>query len=221
MLFRSDGPAVSGKGTVARRLASDLSIYYLETGLLYRAIGYVISLNKSKSDVLSGDIGRDSLYKYFSDISYEYAHGKAQILYKSDNITGFLRTKMIDWFSSHVSKDADVRNCLRRVQRDIGLKHDLATDGRDCGTVIFPHAEYKFFLTASLAERTNRLISDDSRKNLNYSFDDARRDILSRDISDITRTHSPLAPAADAIIINNSNISQEETYQLIKSYIKI
>jgi len=220
MIVTIDGPSVSGKGTLARLLAQEQGIYYLDTGSLYRSLAYVLSKSYTREAIDAGVFLHDEVIrKLIASLRYEYFDGKAHTFFNSEEITMHIRTKEIDWYASHISQHSLVRIHLRYLQRTIGKKYDLVTDGRDCGTVIFPYAEYKIFLTASLEARVQRLIGDGSRKNAGYTVQRASQDILQRDLRDMTRTESPLCPADDAVIIDNSCLSMEETVQFVLQYI--
>lgn len=221
MIITFDGPTASGKGSVARAVAHKRGMYYLDTGALYRAIGYMVSLSFSREQVQKVTLLDDQLIAgIVNDLTYRYEGGEAHLAYKGDDITQHLRTPAIDWYSSHTSQVAAVREGVRILQRKLGRIQDLVADGRDCGTVTFPDAAYKFFLTASLEVRVDRVLGDTQRATRDgIARKSARRAVVARDLRDITRTLSPLQPAYDAIIIDNSTLNKQETLDLIFSYL--
>lgn len=220
MIITVDGPTASGKGSVARALADMLGMYYLDTGLLYRAIGYVVSLSYTPETVRNiSCLNADIIAAIVQDLSYLYENGSAHVLHKGHDVTSLLRTPEIDWYASHTSQIGAVRDGVKALQRQLGSLHNLVADGRDCGTVTFAHASHKFFLTASLHQRACRVGGDAKRKNDGVSLAVLKREIMARDMRDITRAMSPLTPAPDAIILDNSHLTKEETLTLIRSYI--
>ncbi len=221
MIITIDGPSVSGKGSAAKALAKKLNIFYLDTGSLYRAVAYVASLEYSREQCTAKSLTPVIIAHYLSGISYSYSDGRARLSYNGRDITSYLRTKEIDDYSSTVSALPSVRNALRGLQRKLGNKHSLVIDGRDCGTVIFPQADYKIFLTARLDVRVARLLSDITRGNIEYARDEARADIIKRDVRDISRKLSPLQAASDARIMDNSCLTLDETVDFLCSYITV
>lgn len=219
MIITIDGPAVSGKGTLARYIAREKDFYYLETGLFYRSVGYYISQNYSREQVKQGALDFEKIKKFTQDIEYSYQDSAGRIAYNNRDITSELRTKEIEWFTSHISKFHEIRRAIKQAQIALGEKYNLVVEGRDCGSAVYPHAEYKFFLTARLERRAERLVADTTRNNKNYTIAQAREDILLRDIRDIARDMGALVVPDGAIIIDNSNISFDQTCELLLSYI--
>lgn len=222
MIITIDGPVASGKSSVARLLAQKINFYYLYTGLLYRSLAYVAvrDLNytlESLSAVTSHD-----MKSIFSPHVYEYrytvSHG-AEIWYKGENLTSYLKLAEVDRMASIISAQLHVRECVLLLQRYIGAQHNIIADGRDCGTVVFPYAEYKFFLTASLEMRAKRWQSDQAKQGKVFSFEEALEKVAERDKRDSERQHSPLIPAHDAIIVDNSHFSLQETCDVLFEYI--
>jgi len=219
-----DGPVASGKSTVALALANRLSFYYLYSGLLYRFIAYYFTHVQRMSEHQLKDISFDMVTKLFSDTAFEYRytplHG-AEILYKGENFTKYLKGAAVDRLASIVSVKQGVREALMNFQRTLAAKHNLIADGRDCGTVVFPTACYKFFLTASEEVRARRWQRDQMRLSNIFTLEESMRIIADRDKRDTTRELSPLKKAEDAIEIDSSTLTLGETIDTILGYIKL
>lgn len=238
MIITVDGPSASGKGSLARGLAIELGCYYLDTGSLYRAIGVIAAHQFSRKQVNHGrGLDETVVAGWVDDLRYSYDERGAVLHYKDQDITSQLRTPQTDWFASQVSKLLAVRDGICEMQRAVAREHDVVADGRDCGTYIFPVADHKFFLTASLAVRAQRAAGDEARKNYspkggvipntkNDVIPDVdpgsiiRRDIMLRDLRDMTRPLRPLRPADDAIILDATGLSKEEVRALALSYVR-
>lgn len=217
MIITVDGPTASGKGSLARALAAQFDSYYLDTGSLYRAVGYAVSQKYDRAAVKAGTFWTPKLVaQYAAQLTYAYRDGKPVVMLDGKNISPYLRTPNIDWFASHVSREPLVRAGLRQLQRDLGAKHDIVIDGRDCGTVIFPEADHKFFLTAALEVRVQRALGDAVRKAHDVSYDEMKSQIMGRDLRDLTRPISKLEPAVDAIIIDSTTLNSEQVFAVVK-----
>lgn len=223
MIITIDGPVASGKSTIARMTAEHLGFYYLNTGLLYRAVTYIL-LNlhdysqKDLTDVKEEDIKECiDINRFF--YSYTAQEGST-IVYDNNDITRFLKDPIIDKSVSIISPQKAVREALSNLQRSIAQDHDVAVEGRDVGSVVFPHADYKFFLTASLEVRAKRWQQYQEKKGNNYSLDQVKELVEQRDLNDKSRKISPLKVPDQAIIIDNSDLTLKETVQEILKYIK-
>ena len=220
MIITIDGPTASGKGSIAKALASQYAFFYLDTGLLYRSIGYLAHKEFTQEQVVKGDLWTDAVIAAYTEkIQYVYQDGQACIVIEGVDCTAQLRTPLIDWYASHVSSVPVVRHGLRALQRSLAQKHDIVIDGRDCGTVLFPHADYKFFITASLPVRVARAHADTARRAAGMSLADCEQAVLLRDMRDILRPISPLLPAPDAIILDTSSLGLEACVALVSFYI--
>lgn len=221
MIITVDGPTASGKGSLARGLAQSFNAYYLDTGSLYRAIGYAVSQIYDRAAVKAGSFWTPELVaQYAAQLAYAYRDGKPLVMLDGKDISPYLRTPEIDWFASHVSREPLVRAGLRQLQRDLGAQHDIVIDGRDCGTVIFPEADHKFFLTAALEVRVQRALGDAARKAHDVSYGEMRSQIMGRDLRDLTRPMSKLEPAADAVIIDSTYLSSQEVQNKIVALVR-
>ncbi len=211
-----DGPAGVGKSTIAKRLAADLQFTYVDTGAMYRTIAlYYIEKGLSPDD-------EDTVVKYLDDISVslQYIDGTQNIFLNGRNVTGLIRTPEVSIGSSQVAVIGKVREKLVRLQREIGSKQNVIMDGRDIGTKVFPQADVKIFLTASCEERAKRRVAEMQEKGLQVSYEDTLEDIQFRDQNDSTRKIDPLRPAQDAIVVDNTHDTLEQTVQRIKIIIK-
>ncbi len=210
MIITIDGPAASGKSTIAKLVAKRLTIYYLQTGLLYRAIAYLLMTTFNRKPEHFDNLEPKDL-GFIRDLFYDYAEGSGHVSYKGDNITAHLFDVSVDQPASLVSANPHVREALLGFQRHIAIKHDLVAEGRDCGSVVFPLANYKFFLTASLEVRARRVIADTKRGDVTLTLEEAKAEIAARDKRDTTRKVAPLTMPEDGIRIDNSNLSIEAT----------
>lgn len=220
MIITIDGPAASGKSSVAQELGNRLELYHLKTGLLYRAVAYILihEFRKKINLDVPVEFTPEDL-AFIKDISYKFINTTPHVFYKDLDITTQLSLSSLDQYASMVSASKSVRERLLEVQRKIGQEYNIIADGRDCGSVVFPDADYKFFLTASSQSRAMRVMSDPSRNSAS-DLDKIIHDIEERDKRDQERTIAPLTIPDNAIIIDNSNLDFEQTVQEFLKYIK-
>ncbi len=213
MIITIDGPALSGKSTVAQKLAKNLGFYYLYTGLLYRAIAYVlVEKFKVEEEELSSLPLKD--LEFVENLHYSYQEGEPRLFFRGEDITSKLKDPSVDQLSSKVAANKNAREALLEIQREIGKNYDIVADGRDCGSVLFPNADYKFFLSASLEVRAER-----KSKYEGISKEKAARELAERDERDCSREAAPLVVPKDAILIDNSDLNIEETVQKFLDHI--
>lgn len=222
MIITIDGPAASGKSSAARCLAQKLGFYYLYSGLLYRACAYVLlKQGYTKEQLAHIEPGIVSTFYNVQRIRYSYTPRDGEKIFFDDvDITPFLKTPKIDDASSLLSANPFIRHAVATVQHAIGAQSNIVADGRDMGTVVFPHAEVKFFLTASVAARAMRWQQDQAKHGHQFTIEEATAILSERDQRDTIRNSSPLAVAADAIMIDNSMLSQQETCERMENEIK-
>lgn len=221
MIITIDGPVASGKSSVAKELGKRLGLFYLNTGLLYRAVAYLLVHEFRKKISLEVPFeGAAEDLSFINDIKYEFIDNEPHMFFKDKDITGFLYNASYDQIASMVSASESVRARLLDVQRSIGEKYNIIADGRDCGSVVFPNAEVKFFLTADVNARVRRVIADPKRKAEDKDYVLVQQEIEARDKRDEERTVAPLIVPDDAILIDNSNLDFEQTIQSFLRHIK-
>ena len=212
-----DGPSGAGKSTLARMAAKKLGYLYVDTGALYRCIAlYAIQNNVETKDSLAVC---KMLPKICVDLNYD-KDGFQHMLLNGTDVTDDIRRPEVSMAASDVSSIPDVRKFLLDLQREIADKNNIVMDGRDIGTVVLPDAEVKIFLTASPEVRAERRYRELTEKGFDVSYTDVLNDIKARDIQDINREISPLKAADDAITLDTSNYSLEESLKLIIGIIR-
>lgn len=247
MIITIDGPTASGKSTVARLVAEQLGFLYINSGLLFRGLAYALmqrALDITKSQVAESNAEKilflkqvlfdhpellqiATIEKLVAKETFEYHFSKdsePQLYLYNKDITHLLKNPFIDEAASIIGTHAAVRQELLEYQRELANTHNIVADGRDCGTVVFPHADYKFFLTASVAVRALRLSKSHCQREANqkttgdlqasacghYTFVDWKQFVEERDKRDSNRVIAPLKPANDAYIIDSSQMSVQE-----------
>ena len=206
-----DGPGGAGKSSVAKAVAKSLGIVYVDTGALYRTIGLFM--------VKNGVDTKDSaaVTSRLSDFALElkFVDGKQVILLDGEDVGDTIRTQQISMAASNVSAHAEVRKFLLETQRNIAKTNCVIMDGRDIGTVIFPEAEVKIFLTASSEARARRRYDELVAKGVPANYEDVLREMIERDTNDSTRAIAPCVPAKDSIVLDNSDLTAEETTEAV------
>ena len=195
-----DGPAGAGKSTIAKMLAKELAYVYVDTGAMYRAIGYYFLKNGVNSD----DV--ETIEKELSNInvSIVYQDGEQQVLLNGENVNGVIRQEEVGKMASATSKYKAVREKLVETQRQIAREQNIIMDGRDIGTVILPDATVKFYLTASVEVRAKRRYDELVAKGEACDLKEIEKDIADRDYQDMNREVSPLKQAKDAVLLDSS-----------------
>ena len=208
-----DGPSGSGKSTISKIIAKKIGFINVDTGALYRTIAYFFLENKinykEKSEVLK------NLNKI--SVSLKNENFSQTIFLNGVDVTQKIRTNEISMLSSEISVIPEVRQFLLKLQRDIAKENNVVIDGRDIGTVVIPNADVKIFLTAEPKVRAKRRYNQLISKGQSTTFDEILELINKRDYNDIHRKISPLKKANDAILVDNSNLNQQDTvYKLIE-----
>lgn len=220
MIITIDGPTASGKSSVARLIAQQLAMYYLNTGLLYRALAYgLIHTNNCTIEQLTNP-DSERIQAVLDSIEYIYHNNTATIFFNNVDITALLKTANIDKAASLISAVPLVRSLLLEYQRTFAATRELVVDGRDCGSVVFPHAEYKFFLTATPAIRAKRWQQDMAAKGKQFSLEESLQQILERDKRDQEREIAPLIVPEHAIVIDNSSMTLQQTIDEMINHIE-
>lgn len=211
-----DGPAGAGKSTISKKVSNNIGFVYIDTGALYRAIGYYAVSN----EIDPKDSKRVSEFLKGINISLDFIDGKQCVLIDGIDVSDKIRTPEISMAASNVSAIPKVREFLLDLQKNIALKNNVVMDGRDIGTVVLPNADIKIFLTASIEERAKRRYNDLIKKDKNIKFQDVLNDVKQRDYNDSSRAIAPLKPADDAIIVDTTGESLEQSVERLLSLIK-
>ena len=202
-----DGPGGAGKSTLAKAVAAKMGIVYVDTGALYRTIGYYVR----QHDVSPEDA--EGVTACLGDIKIEvkYEDGKQNVYLNGENPGDKIRTPEMSMYASKVSAIPAVRAFLLDTQRDIAKKNSVIMDGRDIGTVILPDAELKIFLTASEECRAKRRYDELIARGQSVRYEDVLAEMNQRDTQDSTRDVAPTAAAEDAILLDNTDMTFDET----------
>ena len=206
-----DGPAGAGKSTVARGVAERLAYIYIDTGAMYRAIAWkVIETGTSLSEP-----AKIAALAKKTVLRFETIEGEQHMFADDEDVTESIRTPESTRLSSPVSTIAGVRKRLVEMQRQMGEDGGIVMEGRDIGTVVFPDAQVKIFVTASAAERARRRTEQLREKGIEADQDQIESEIRERDLRDSTRTHAPLRQAADAVLVETDGMSAEQVIDAI------
>ncbi|KLJ01610.1 (d)CMP kinase [Luteimonas sp. FCS-9] len=201
-----DGPSGSGKGTISRAVAQRLGWHYLDSGALYRAVG----VSAGWADLDLGDAGALVRCAFDTTITFrDDAGGEPRVIVNGHDATDELRTETAGAAASAIAAIPEVRAALKDRQRVFRQPPGLVADGRDMGTVIFPDARWKVFLTASAEERADRRYKQLKGKGVSVTMDGLLREILARDARDASRAVAPLRPAEDAVRIDTTGLGIE------------
>ncbi len=217
-----DGFSSTGKSTLAKELAKHLGYVYVDTGAMYRAVALFAMQN--------GYIGKDffdiqSLINSLPFIKLVFKFnpdlGFAEMFLNGVNVEAAIRTIEVSSYVSKVAEISEVRSKLVEQQQEMGKKKGIVMDGRDIGTVVFPDADLKIFMTASPRTRAERRYKELQRKGDNVTFDEVLKNVEERDYIDTHRADSPLVKAKDAIEFDNSNITKQEQFERVLKFVKI
>lgn len=206
-----DGPGGAGKSTISKAVAAKLGIVYVDTGALYRTVGYYVrSKNVDPHD-------RDAVGALLGEISIEvrYVDGAQHVFLNGEDLGDKIRTPEMSMYASAVSAIPTVRAFLLETQKDIARKNSVIMDGRDIGTVILPNADCKIYLTASAECRAKRRYDELIAKGQVVSYEDVLREMNERDTQDSTREVAPAQAAPDAILLDNTGLNLEESVDAV------
>ena len=212
-----DGPAGAGKSTMARRVAKELGYQYVDTGAIYRTVGYHMWM------MGIGPRDADGIRRLIDDVNVqiEYAHdGVQHMILNGHDVTDEIRTAQMAIYSSGVSAQPVVREFLLDMQRELARQHNVVMDGRDIGTVVLPDADVKIFLTASDTVRARRRFLELQEKGEKTSFEQVLSDLRQRDKQDSTRAIAPLRCAHDAVTLDTSEQTVEESVAAMLAIIR-
>ncbi len=210
-----DGPSGAGKSTIAKAVAKDLGYLYIDTGALYRSIG----LYALRAGVVPTD--REAVEKLLPEISLTLRHvdGVQRVFLNGEDVSEAIRTPDAAKAASGVSAHPGVRAFLLETQRSIARIHDVLMDGRDIGTVVLPDAAVKIFLTASAEKRAERRFKEYREKGVDTTYETVLRDVEKRDYDDSHREIAPLKKAEDAVLLDTSEMTLEESEEAVKRII--
>ncbi len=208
-----DGPSGAGKTTIAKLVAKELGFDYLDTGALYRTVA--LELKNNGIELEDSD---DKLKDLLDNSHIAFNNGK--VFLNGKDVSEDIRSSEIDHYSSVFSARKLIRDFLLEVQRDSALDADLVVEGRDTTTVVFPDAKKKIYLSASVEERAKRRYLQFREKRIDMSIDEARRNIIERDIRDSSREIAPLKITSDALLVDSSNLSVEQVLKKILDFVR-
>lgn len=210
-----DGPAGAGKSTIAKKVAKSRGYIYVDTGAMYRAMAlYLLRENIDASDSAAIEAACEN-----ADISIEYRDGEQVVLLNGENVNAFLRTEEVGNMASASSVNAKVRAKLQQLQQKLAATADVVMDGRDIGTAVLPNADVKIYLTASSLVRAKRRFAELKAKGEEADLAKIEADIIERDHRDMTRELNPLTQAADAVLVDSSDMTIEEVVACIDGII--
>lgn len=214
-----DGYSSTGKSSISKVIADKLGLIHMDTGALYRGVTWY-ALQHCLNE--NGEIDLNTLFSSFNQIKLEFKNNDGTlILFLNDtDISKEIRTNIVSDNVSLVAKQKEVRDFLLQSQRTLAEKGGVIMDGRDIGTVVLPNADYKFFLTASIDERTNRRFLELKGLGIEADKEQVKQNLIERDKIDSEREIAPLKQAENAIVIDNSELTKEETIELILSHIE-
>ena len=202
-----DGPAGAGKSTIAKALAKELGFHYVDTGAIYRTLGYFFNL------IGIGPKDIDGITKYIDEcvIEIEWDEDGSQHMFLNEiDVSEDIRTPEISKIASAVSAHKLVRDTLLDMQRDVAKKHNVIMDGRDIGSVVLPKADVKFFLTASAEVRAQRRFEELKAKGSKDTFEKVLKEVNDRDHADMTRAVAPLKQTKSHILVDSSDMTVEQ-----------
>ncbi|RJR49243.1 MAG: (d)CMP kinase [Desulfobacteraceae bacterium] len=206
-----DGPAGSGKSTLSKLLARRMGYHYLDTGAMYRAV----ALQARRKGIDTG------VPRYLAelcrelDLHFENLDGENRLFLGKEDVSAAIRTPEMDLLSSSVSAVKEVRDAMTALQRRIGREGKIVAEGRDMGTVVFPGAKYKFFLTADEKVRAERRYLERAARGEPVARDDVEKELRKRDEQDSRRAIAPLAAAEDAVIVDTTKLTVEEVVEFM------
>lgn len=213
-----DGPAGAGKSTIAKRLAKELGYCYVDTGAIYRTVGYFYDL------VGIGPKDVDGIHRLINEfvieIEYDPEDGSQHMLLNELDVTDDIRSPEMSQIASLISANKEVRAAMLDMQRDVAKKHNVIMDGRDIGTVVLPKADVKIFLTASAQVRAQRRFAELQAKGVKDSLAKVLKDIEQRDYQDSHRAVAPLKQAKDAVLVDTSDMDLDQVVDAIKAIVR-
>ena len=211
-----DGPVGAGKSSIADQVAARLGILHLDTGAMYRALG----LCALRSGVDLANEAAVSACCEKAEIAVRYENGAQQTLLFGEDVSGLIRTGEVSAAASAVSKYAAVRSRMVRAQQELAKSADMLIDGRDIGTVVLKDSPCKIFLTAAPEERARRRYVQNMKKGDNTPYEQVLAELNARDQQDMNRAVTPLRQAEDAVLVDSTHMTQEETVEAILNIVE-
>ena len=211
-----DGPAGSGKSTISRLLAKKIQFLYLDTGAMYR--GVALAADRAGIDLNDGQ-GLKRLCSSL-DLSFDADEDPPRLFLGEEDISQAIRSPEVDMAASTVSAVKEVRAAMTDLQRKMADALNIVAEGRDMGTVVFPKAAYKIFLTASVEERAGRRYLERVNRGESVSRDAVEKELIQRDTQDETRALAPLRPADDAVVVDSTGLGKEAVLERIMTCLK-
>lgn len=209
IIIAIDGPSGAGKSTLGRLLARSLGLLYIDTGAMYRAVALAVA----RAGVSVADHEAVAEVARRAEIQLVGDPDSLQVRLDGEDVSGEIRGEQVGHVASIVSTISEVRRELVRRQREMGESGGVVLDGRDIGTVVFPNADVKFFLTAETEERARRRFGEERLKTENQSYEETLADITARDRRDESRADSPLRAADDAVVIDTTGLTIDEVFE--------
>jgi CMP/dCMP kinase len=221
LIIAIDGYSSCGKSTFARLIAKDLNYIFIDSGAMYRAVTlYCMRRNYISINGLNTTAVISELKDIHIDFIYNPDINEYETFLNTENVEKEIRSMEVTSHVSRISQIAEVRFRMVELQRQIGISKGIVMDGRDIGTVVFPDADIKIFMTASVDIRAKRRHNELKNRGINIDFEEIKRMIIARDIADENRDISPLRRADDAIILDNSRMTVDEQMIWIKNIIQ-
>lgn len=211
-----DGPAGAGKSTIAKRVAKEKDFIYIDTGAMFRAM----AIHFLRCGIAADDHEKISEAVKDVNVTISYVDGEQQVFLNGENVTGQLRTEAVGNMASASSVNGDVRAKLLELQRKLAASANVVMDGRDIGTVVLPNADVKVYLTASVDVRAQRRYKELIEKGQSADIEQIKKDIEERDYRDMNREIAPLRQAEDAVLVDSSDLTIEESAAAILNLIK-
>jgi len=212
MIIAVDGPSAAGKSTVAKLLAKELGIEYIDTGAMYRAVALKIVRKDIDTD------SEEALTALLDGTDVDLMG--PMVLLDGEDVSGLIRTEEVSMQASRISAIPAVRYKLVALQREMGARKSVVMDGRDIGSNVFPGAEYKFFITASPEVRARRRLKELAEKGEDVTYEEVLKDVEKRDWDDSHRELNPLVQTDDAILIVTDDLGIEEALQAALNYLQ-
>lgn len=208
-----DGPAGAGKSTIAKMVSADMGYIYVDTGAMYRAVALYLTENNIPDEDIEKVLGG-------VDVSLKFIDGAQRVYLGDRDVSELIRTPEISMAASRTSAIPAVRARLFDLQQKLARENNIIMDGRDIGTVVLPNADVKIFLTASAEERANRRYKELSEKPDCPTYEEILKDIIERDYNDMNRETAPLKQAEDAVLVDTTELTLEQSAARIAEIIK-